>query len=432
MPSTPSNLLAGPSARALVRHRQPGPRPVLPGPGRHPALADAGAARPPRSDGRSGSCSAPRPLLLGGRLGRLVTALVNVSVAFPGLLLVLVLRGHLRRRREGRGAGDRPRGRPELRPPLPDARRRRRRARLRRRGAHRAASAGSGSWPGTCCPTSAEPLIVNATISAGAILLAFAGLSFLGLGVQPPEYDWGRLMQDGLSGIYVNPLAALAPGHRGGPRRARLQPHRRGDRRGASGSPRRRAPARCRCRPARRPATDASTTTTRPTATWCSTSATSRSPSRARTARSGRCAASPSRIAAARPSASWASPGPASRSPRSRSPGWSRSRDASTPGRLDASRRPTCSSTGDRSDQRKLLGTSLADGVPGPDDLVQPDDADRRPARRGRAVTTRDSTARRRWPAPSTGCGAVRDHATPSAGPASTRTSSPAACASAP
>ena len=129
-------------------------------------------------------------------------------------------------------------------------------------------------------PNVAEPLIVNVTITAGAILLSFAGLSFLGLGVQAPEYDWGRLMQDGLSGIFVHPLAALAPGPHGGPRRSRLQPHRRGDRRGvrdlrddghrhAAGADRRDA----RDRP--------STTTTRPTATWCSTYATSRSPSRA-------------------------------------------------------------------------------------------------------------------------------------------------------
>ncbi|GAA5202776.1 dipeptide/oligopeptide/nickel ABC transporter permease/ATP-binding protein [Microbacterium jejuense] len=61
-------------------------------------------------------------------------------------------------------------------------------------------------------PNIGEPLIVNATIGAGGALLAFAGLSFLGLGIQPPEYDWGRLMMEGLSGIYLNPLAALAPG----------------------------------------------------------------------------------------------------------------------------------------------------------------------------------------------------------------------------
>ncbi|WP_414941261.1 dipeptide/oligopeptide/nickel ABC transporter permease/ATP-binding protein [Amycolatopsis sp. cmx-11-51] len=61
-------------------------------------------------------------------------------------------------------------------------------------------------------PNIGEPLVVNATIGAGACLLAFSGLSFLGIGVQAPEYDWGRLLGEGLNGIYVNPAAALAPG----------------------------------------------------------------------------------------------------------------------------------------------------------------------------------------------------------------------------
>ncbi|HEY0949222.1 dipeptide/oligopeptide/nickel ABC transporter permease/ATP-binding protein [Nocardioides sp.] len=61
-------------------------------------------------------------------------------------------------------------------------------------------------------PNIAEPLVVNATIGAGGALLSFAGLSFLGLGVQQPDYDWGRLLFDGVGSIYVNPAAALAPG----------------------------------------------------------------------------------------------------------------------------------------------------------------------------------------------------------------------------
>lgn len=61
-------------------------------------------------------------------------------------------------------------------------------------------------------PNIAETLIVNMTMGAGGMLLAFAGLSFLGLGVQPPSYDWGRMLQDGLLQIYVNPMAALGPG----------------------------------------------------------------------------------------------------------------------------------------------------------------------------------------------------------------------------
>ncbi|MFJ1767774.1 dipeptide/oligopeptide/nickel ABC transporter permease/ATP-binding protein [Amycolatopsis sp. NPDC088138] len=60
-------------------------------------------------------------------------------------------------------------------------------------------------------PNIGEPLVVNATIGAGSALLAFAGLSFLGIGVQAPAYDWGRLLREGLDGIYVTPVAALAP-----------------------------------------------------------------------------------------------------------------------------------------------------------------------------------------------------------------------------
>jgi oligopeptide/dipeptide ABC transporter ATP-binding protein len=61
-------------------------------------------------------------------------------------------------------------------------------------------------------PNIAEPLVVNAATGAGGALLAFASLSFLGLGVQPPSYDWGRLLLEGLNRIYQSPAAALGPG----------------------------------------------------------------------------------------------------------------------------------------------------------------------------------------------------------------------------
>jgi peptide/nickel transport system permease protein len=60
-------------------------------------------------------------------------------------------------------------------------------------------------------PNVREALIVNASIAAGSALISFAGLSFLGLGVQPPDVDWGRMLNEGLSKIYVNPATALAP-----------------------------------------------------------------------------------------------------------------------------------------------------------------------------------------------------------------------------
>ncbi|WP_066941866.1 dipeptide/oligopeptide/nickel ABC transporter permease/ATP-binding protein [Microtetraspora fusca] len=60
-------------------------------------------------------------------------------------------------------------------------------------------------------PNIAEPLLLNITLLFGGSLLGLAGLSFLGLGVQPPDYDWGRLLFDGLSRVYVDPEAALGP-----------------------------------------------------------------------------------------------------------------------------------------------------------------------------------------------------------------------------
>jgi oligopeptide/dipeptide ABC transporter ATP-binding protein len=60
-------------------------------------------------------------------------------------------------------------------------------------------------------PNIAEPVILYTTIHIGTAILALSGLSFLGLGVQPPSYDWGRLLNDGLSRVYVTPGVAIAP-----------------------------------------------------------------------------------------------------------------------------------------------------------------------------------------------------------------------------
>jgi len=61
-------------------------------------------------------------------------------------------------------------------------------------------------------PNISNPFFVNAAATASVTLLSFAGLSFLGLGVQSPEYDWGRMLQEGILRIYINPLAAIGPG----------------------------------------------------------------------------------------------------------------------------------------------------------------------------------------------------------------------------
>ncbi|MFC7806886.1 dipeptide/oligopeptide/nickel ABC transporter permease/ATP-binding protein [Streptomyces olivaceus] len=61
-------------------------------------------------------------------------------------------------------------------------------------------------------PHVAEPLLLNVTVAVGSALVALSGLSFLGLGAQPPSYDWGLLLSQGLERVYTEPLPAVAPG----------------------------------------------------------------------------------------------------------------------------------------------------------------------------------------------------------------------------
>ena len=62
-------------------------------------------------------------------------------------------------------------------------------------------SVGSASCCATCCPTSPSRWSSTSTIGAGAALLAFAGLSFLGLGVQQPSLRLGPAVSDGVGDL---------------------------------------------------------------------------------------------------------------------------------------------------------------------------------------------------------------------------------------
>lgn len=61
-------------------------------------------------------------------------------------------------------------------------------------------------------PAVAAPLLVQATIQVALALLAEAGLSYLGLGVQPPVPSWGRMLADAQTLLGVAPRLALVPG----------------------------------------------------------------------------------------------------------------------------------------------------------------------------------------------------------------------------
>lgn len=60
-------------------------------------------------------------------------------------------------------------------------------------------------------PNMAEPLLVVGTTNFAATLVDISGLSFIGLGVQSPEFDFGRLLNDSLAAIYTQPLQAVGP-----------------------------------------------------------------------------------------------------------------------------------------------------------------------------------------------------------------------------
>lgn len=61
-------------------------------------------------------------------------------------------------------------------------------------------------------PLISAPLIIEATFGVAGIVIAEAGLSFLGLGVQPPAASWGSMIRDGTRYMLVAPHLVLAPG----------------------------------------------------------------------------------------------------------------------------------------------------------------------------------------------------------------------------
>jgi peptide/nickel transport system permease protein len=61
-------------------------------------------------------------------------------------------------------------------------------------------------------PNIMAPLIVQATISVAFAILAEAGLSFLGLGTQPPTPSWGLMIQASRDYLDLAPWTALVPG----------------------------------------------------------------------------------------------------------------------------------------------------------------------------------------------------------------------------
>jgi peptide/nickel transport system permease protein len=61
-------------------------------------------------------------------------------------------------------------------------------------------------------PLLIAPLTIEATFNIAGVVIAEAGLSFLGLGIQPPNASWGSMIRDGTQYMLVAPHLVLAPG----------------------------------------------------------------------------------------------------------------------------------------------------------------------------------------------------------------------------
>lgn len=61
-------------------------------------------------------------------------------------------------------------------------------------------------------PNMISPLVVLATLDLGAVILQISGLSFLGLGAQPPNPEWGAMLNDGRPYMQVAPWLMIYPG----------------------------------------------------------------------------------------------------------------------------------------------------------------------------------------------------------------------------
>jgi peptide/nickel transport system permease protein len=61
-------------------------------------------------------------------------------------------------------------------------------------------------------PNSITPIVVQATIDLGIVIIAMGGLAFLGLGTQPPHPDWGLMISEGRSVLLSSWWVATFPG----------------------------------------------------------------------------------------------------------------------------------------------------------------------------------------------------------------------------
>jgi len=148
---------------------------------------------------------------LGGWVDRIISSLIDIFLAFPGLLLAIALAGML-----GPGIGNVIFALSVM-GWVGYARLARNQVLSLKRREHVIAAVALGQPNGVIMrrhllPLLMAPLLVEASFGVASAVIAEAGLSFLGLGVQPPQASWGNMIREGVRYLLVAPHLVLVPG----------------------------------------------------------------------------------------------------------------------------------------------------------------------------------------------------------------------------
>jgi len=147
----------------------------------------------------------------GGRMDEILMRIVDIFLAFPGMVLALAVAGML-------GLGMKNAVIALTATCWPQYARLARSAVLSLRQENFVSAAKlNGQTPGSILwrhilPNALRPVIVTASLSIGDTILALSGLSFLGLGAQPPVAEWGTMLADGRGLMQKCPWLVLYPG----------------------------------------------------------------------------------------------------------------------------------------------------------------------------------------------------------------------------
>ncbi len=147
----------------------------------------------------------------GGVWDHIMVRIIDIFMAFPGILLAIALAGTL-----GPGIENVVMALASV-GWVGFARLARAQALSLKHREHIQAAVALGAGPGRIItrhlvPLLAAPLIVEATFAVAAVVIGEAGLSFLGLGVQPPAASWGSMILVGTRYMLVAPHLVVAPG----------------------------------------------------------------------------------------------------------------------------------------------------------------------------------------------------------------------------